>query len=335
MIKIFTTYRCNISCPYCFAKEVQRFHPSDISMENFDKLLRWSEKTKIQTIAFIGGEPTMHPELETMIKKTNASGLNVVIFTNCLFESYIAKSLAKYTSNIVVNYNHPHGYSSVDHARIKANLGEMIALGGKISFSKNFSQANLDYDYLLEAIDQFGVRFVRYDISRPSSSAKNDHYQLKDAKAIISHIVGFVKACEFRNVRTGLDCSIRFCDINEEDRRYLERVSSKFSGICQPSIDVHPDLSASYCLPLYPVKVNDITLFPDKNALLAHFAKLVRPVRHENVSTQCLACKDFMLRCQGGCLALQNLLHAMRDTGPESTEMSCAPFPSPNDVSRH
>ncbi len=322
MIKVFTTYRCNISCSYCFAKEMLRFYPSDISIDNFDKLLRWAEKSDIQTLAFIGGEPTLHPELGTMLRKTKTHGFTVVVFTNCLFEKHFAATLAAHASNIVVNYNHPQSYSDAHRARIKANLGDLTALGGRITFSKNFSQTNLDYDYLLEAIDQYGVRSVRYDISRPSGNAKNDHYQLKDTKPVISHIVGFVKACESRGVRTGLDCSIRLCDVNEEDRRYLERVSSKFSGICQPSIDVHPDLSASYCLPLYTMKADDITTFSDKNAVLGYFAKLARPVRHGNVSTECLACKDFMLRCQGGCLALQSRSQVMHGPDPESARVT-------------
>ncbi|TVQ98563.1 MAG: radical SAM protein [Desulfovibrionales bacterium] len=306
MIKVFTTYRCNISCDYCFARETRSRHPHDISADDFDRLLGWSKKAGIQTIAFIGGEPTLHPELETMIKETKLRGLNIVVFTNCLFAEHIAKTLAEHASNIVVNYNHPRNYSDLQLSRIKANLRDLTALGGRVTFSKNFSPTNLDYDYLLEAIDDYGVRFVRYDISRPSGSASNNHYQLRDAKSVISHIVGFVKACESRDVRTGLDCSVRLCDLNEKDRRYLERVSSKFSGICQPSVDVHPDLSASYCLPMYDMKIDDITVFADRNSVLGHFAKLVRPVRHESVTSECLACKDFMLRCQGGCLALQS-----------------------------
>jgi len=148
---------------------------------------------------------------------------------------------------------------------------------------------------------------VRYDISRPSRSGANDYFTDDDTQRIISHVVDFVKECEARGIKTGLDCSVKLCDLLVEDRNYLERVSMKFSGVCHPSMDIHPDLSASYCLPLREVAVADVTAFPNQEALMWHFAELVRPMRRVSVSHQCLDCKDFMRRCQGGCLALRRL----------------------------
>jgi len=76
----------------------------------------------------------------------------------------------------------------------------------------------------------------------------------------------------------------------------------KFRGICHPSIDIHPDLSASYCLPLKDVAVRDVTAFASRDRLMHHFAATVRPWRFENVSENCLSCHDFKKKCQGGCM---------------------------------
>ena len=305
MINIFVTYRCNLACSYCFARELHAEYPEDLTEANFDKLLDWMERAQLPAAAFIGGEPTLHPLLAYMIERTAEAGISPVLFTNGLFPTELADRLTPVVSNFVVNCNEPSLYTEKQAELLDANLTRIAASGARLTFSKNFSSQYCEYDYLLEACARYGVQSVRYDISRPSISAGNDHFTNDDTRRIISHIVRFVKACEERGVRTGLDCSVRLCDLRIEDRNYLERVSMKFSGVCHPSIDVHPDLSASYCLPMRDISVPDITAFSNQDAVMWHFAERVRPIRKANVSTDCLECKDFMRRCQGGCMALR------------------------------
>ncbi len=314
MINIFVTYRCNLACSYCFACELQKEFREDLSQERFQRLLDWITRAGMLAAAFIGGEPTLHPHLPDMVEQTAETGVAVVLFTNGLFPTELAHRLAPSVSNFVINYNEPETYTQGQWELLHRNLDTLTELGARITFSKNFSRAHSRYDYLLEALERYKIRSVRYDISRPGAEGKNDHFTLSDTREVMSRIVGFVKACERMGVGTGLDCSVRFCDMKDEDRLYLERVSAKFTGVCHPSIDIHPDLSASYCLPLNGIRVPDVTLFNDEAALRWYFAQEVRPLRLENVSASCLDCKDFMRRCQGGCLALQQ---AQGQTTPE------------------
>lgn len=305
MINIFVTYRCNLACSYCFARELRGEFPRDMAEERFDALLAWMVRAGVPVAAFIGGEPTLHPRLVEMVERTTDAGVAAVLFTNGLFPQDMAARLAGRVSNFVVNYNAPEVYAPAQWALLHENLDRLRELSARITFSKNFSPRHADYGYLLEGIDRYGVTAVRYDISRPSGGGGNDHCTFDGTRAMMAHVVGFVKGCERRGVRTGLDCSVRLCDLRDDDRRYLERVSTKFTGVCHPSIDVHPDLSASYCLPLCGLRVPDVTRFADQDALRWHFAQAARPLRQENVSAACLDCKDFMRRCQGGCLALR------------------------------
>jgi organic radical activating enzyme len=317
MINIFVTYRCNLSCSYCFASDLRAEYPQDLDPEGFARLLAWMRRASLTSAAFIGGEPTLHPRLAEMIKETVEAGVAVVLFTNGLFDTALVDRLAPLVSNFVVNYNDPSMYAPAQAARLHGNLSRLRELGARVAFSKNFSRQYSEYGSLLEACGTYGVQSVRYDISRPSISAANDHFTQSDTRDVISHIVRFVKACEGRGIRTGLDCSVRLCDVRDEDRSYLERVSMKFTGVCHPSIDVHPDLSASYCLPMRDVAVPDVTAFADQDALMWHFAEKVRPIRHTNVSQDCFDCRDFMRRCQGGCMALR------RAVRPGNNEPSC------------
>ncbi len=305
MMNIFVTYRCNLDCPYCFARQLRDEFPGDMDKETFERLLGWMAQANVPSVAFIGGEPTLHPRLPEMLEQTAMAGISPVLFTNGLFPEGLASRLAPHVANVVVNYNEPQTYGAGQWERLHANLDALAALRVRLTFSKNFSRQTPRYDYLLQGAERYAVRAIRYDISRPAADCANTYVSLDETREIMASLVHFVKECEAMGVRTGLDCSVRFCDVRNEDRQYLERVSAKFTGICHPSIDIHPNLSASYCLPLHGVRVPDVTRFADQDALRWHFAQMVRPMRLENVSASCLDCKDFMRRCQGGCLALR------------------------------
>jgi len=307
MLNIFVTYRCNLACAYCFARELAADFPEDLAPENFERLLAWMVEAKLPAAAFIGGEPTLHPRLAEMIARTVDAGVSAVLFTNGLFPAGLADRLAPLVANFVVNYNDPAVYTTgPGRDPGMPTCRGLASLGARLTFSKNFSSRYSDYGYLIEGLARYGVKNVRYDISRPSASGANEHIAFGWRAAWPwPTSVGFVQACEERGVRTGLDCSARLCDLAEADRRYLEQVSMKFSGVCHPSLDVHPDLSASYCLPLRDVRVADVTEFPGPEALTWHFARAARALREADPSGSCFGCKDFPRRCQGGCLALK------------------------------
>ncbi|WP_419787629.1 hypothetical protein [Pseudodesulfovibrio sp.] len=141
---------------------------------------------------------------------------------------------------------------------------------------------------------------MRYGISRPFPSGINDHFTNDDTGRVASHIVGFVKACEAIGLRVGMDCSVRLCDLKVEARRYLERLSMKFSGVGPPSMDV--------CIPtggiLLPAHAQCVREGRDRLSPSGcdhrYFAEKVSSVRQSNVSTDGLECRDFMRRCRGG-----------------------------------
>ena len=61
---------CNLKCSYCFAQEEMHSKEAmNITMENFCKYLDFLKKSNITEVRFIGGEPTLHPELEKLIDK--------------------------------------------------------------------------------------------------------------------------------------------------------------------------------------------------------------------------------------------------------------------------
>lgn len=306
MLNIFVTYRCNLLCPYCFARELQTDFKEDMQQQQFGKLLTWLQGSGTTAVAFLGGEPTLHPEISTMIRQTAEAGIAVTLFTNGLFSPELLQQLTPYVANFVINFNDPEIYPSTHQYNLfHENLKNLTTANARVTFSKNFSPGNADYAYLLDNARHYGIKAIRYDISRPASSGTNTHYAATETSKILEHIVDFVRDCETHNIKTGLDCCLKYCELPVNTRKYLERVSMKLTGICHPSVDIHPDLSASYCLPMRHIMVNDVTTFSTSERLTHHFASAVHSIRFKNVSQQCENCSDFNTRCQGGCLALK------------------------------
>lgn len=307
MINLFVTYRCNLACEYCFASGLRREFRDDMTDHDFSRLLDWIRSAQVTSAALIGGEPTLHPAIVQMAEQLVAAGVQVVLFTNGLFPSELIPALTPSISNFVVNYNDPDGYPASLKTTLENNLSSLADHGARLTFSKNFMSTETPYAYLIEGAKKYGVKTVRYDLSRPNNTGDNTYFNISDSKALMKHMVGFVRECEANDIATGLDCCLKFCDLTEEDRAFLERVSIKLRGICHPSIDIHPDLSASYCLPMRDVSVPDVTAFSSSERLMHHFASAVRSVRFENVDEKCLGCHDFRRSCQGGCLAMKQI----------------------------
>ncbi|EFK06974.1 radical SAM domain protein [delta proteobacterium NaphS2] len=319
MINIFVTYRCNMHCPYCFASHLKAVQKKDMTLGDFQRLLAWMRGAGVVMAGFIGGEPTLHPNLKEMMKMTRDAGISVTLFTNATFDPRLVSEVASHVDNFVVNYNDPEIYPSRTlQDRLHENLTRLSQKGARMTFSKNFSPSYSGYAYLLEGARHYGVRAIRYDISRPASLRENEYFTGDETREVTGKIVSFVQACEAEGIKTGLDCCMKFCDLSHSDRTFLERVSMKFTGICHPSIDIHPDLSASYCLPMSHVQVPDVTAFPSQEAVRHHFAAAVRPLRYEISLAACSSCNFFKRRCQGGCLATKQH-EALVPNGPKTS----------------
>jgi MoaA/NifB/PqqE/SkfB family radical SAM enzyme len=78
------TQKCNLSCVHCYA-ESNPYKPLSAGMQLSDwyRLIEEAAKLKCQMIQFIGGEPTVHPDLPRLITAAKAKNIPVVeVYTN-------------------------------------------------------------------------------------------------------------------------------------------------------------------------------------------------------------------------------------------------------------
>jgi uncharacterized radical SAM superfamily Fe-S cluster-containing enzyme len=74
------TERCNLRCPYCFARAGERAS-RDLTLEEATSVI---EGTASRIVYLSGGEPTLHPDLAAVISRIKARGKIAALFSNGL-----------------------------------------------------------------------------------------------------------------------------------------------------------------------------------------------------------------------------------------------------------
>jgi organic radical activating enzyme len=84
-LQVFITNRCNIRCVGCFVDEGIGLGSSDMTFEEYVKILD-NEGDRIQKVVLLGGEPTIHPDLIRFCEENEKRGLITTIYTNGLID---------------------------------------------------------------------------------------------------------------------------------------------------------------------------------------------------------------------------------------------------------
>ena len=98
--EIAVTYRCNLKCSFCYAGTGRTNNPTHSSQEMSAaeiKEVLWKifHQARVPSVSFSGGEPTLVPELPTLIRYAKELGMRVNLITNgTLITQDMANNLA-------------------------------------------------------------------------------------------------------------------------------------------------------------------------------------------------------------------------------------------------
>jgi MoaA/NifB/PqqE/SkfB family radical SAM enzyme len=80
-IDLYVNAACNLTCSTCFLGD-NYFDGTQMDLSTALDILRWTAEQGLTEVALLGGEPTMHPQLGTMIRAAEELGLAVRLVTN-------------------------------------------------------------------------------------------------------------------------------------------------------------------------------------------------------------------------------------------------------------
>lgn len=164
------TNRCNFSCVHCFRNNNSSDSP-DFPLSFYEKILKEARSYRAKYIAFTGGEPTLHPEFETILALTAEYDYSWTLVTNgWTFESCYPL-LLDYRDNLHAIAFSLDGAKEHTHDTIRRQPGSykrviracMICYYKHIPFSLSMTiqRANVgEIDDLLELAAKLGAEEV-------------------------------------------------------------------------------------------------------------------------------------------------------------------------------
>lgn len=311
MANIAIVNYCNLKCKYCFADDMIQEKTVTISLEDYGRVLEFMARTPDNHIGIIGGEPTLHPHFDGILKETNRycreCNTDSTLFTNGIelerFLPYIGDR-----TGLLINCNAPEYQTTEIYQKQRKTLDHLYDLSWfdrKASCGCNIHPGCKDYSYMWDIVDRYKLNHIRCSVVSPAAcyeewrKDKEGYYNMM--KPVF---LQFCKDAAKHNCRLGMDCGhIPMCYFNIEERETVESICDNlYQDFCSPVIDITPDFKATACFGAYdPVDIRDFhDIFELERYLML---KKTYPKVQANCTGKCTTCrKHKLLQCQGGCL---------------------------------
>ena len=313
---LFTTY-CNRNCAYCFAKDKvdlgkDKGDPSkNISPEALEKIIAFYKKSMLPRFVILGGEPTLHPQFTKLLDRVleESSFQSILVFTNGIMPDNVLAYLGGCTDKrlkIAMNLNAPNQYppSQMEHIHhVFKTIGGMVGLG------INIYRPGQDYNYLINEIETYGlVKHIRLGLTHPIAGTANRYAKQTDFPQIAEDIVSFAEKAFHKNISFSFDCGFEFCMFTLDQHRELLRFGIKFKSMCDPIVDIGPDLKVWRCFPLLNHTSEHLDSFEHRNDIIQYYNQKYRKIQRMGNRSDCPECRYRINGlCSGGCLA-RNLM---------------------------
>lgn len=79
-VQFYPTLRCNLTCDFCFNRGLAPL--PDVAPEDFSRLLDRMQAAGVATLDLLGGEPTLHRQLDELVAAIAARGMSTTLSTN-------------------------------------------------------------------------------------------------------------------------------------------------------------------------------------------------------------------------------------------------------------
>jgi MoaA/NifB/PqqE/SkfB family radical SAM enzyme len=321
MANLLITYHCGRNCRFCFAKKrlslaKKEETETNISIENFRKVMDFMVRSGTRQLKLLGGEPTCHPEFVNMVEEALGREFQIVLFTNGMMPAETADFLGRIPSDklgILCNISPQAEISAKQKEKVDYFLernGEKVRLGITIT------EPEFDYGFLIDHIlEKKLMKRVRVGIAQPIVDEDNEFLEPSRYREAGRSIVRMVQECDKQDILVGFDCGLTLCMFDDEEIGILARCSEGFKAVCRPIIDIGPNLDIWHCFPMSEILNSRLDKFEIREDAVRYYSRLVNPYRILGILPDCLECKYLKRgQCTGGCLA--HAINAARPLPP-------------------
>ena len=148
-LEIELTRRCNLECIYCYNSSSRDPGMPDFDFELLKRVLREAYEYGIRSITYLGGEPTLHPKINKIIKFTKDIGMEeVVLYTNgTVMNDRLLDTINTFVDSVVIHIDSidPDVFADVHRIDRSSSLSYFESILNNINTlkSSNYSPSKL------------------------------------------------------------------------------------------------------------------------------------------------------------------------------------------------
>jgi radical SAM protein with 4Fe4S-binding SPASM domain len=329
MPNLVITNRCNLRCPFCFAREYRAddtaASAATMSLAEFRQQV---DLAGADTVRFCGGEPTLHPHFVEMLALALARPQGrAFLMTNGLWSESLrshVRQLAraqKARLTYLVNVLEPELYSGRERECLADTLRAMDA--DRVTLGVTIYRPGFDWEPLVALAERFGISHLRYSIAAPTVTDPRSWNiePARDFPALAAIVVALTREAHRRKLRIQSDCGyIPPCMFTKEELDVLRDGASGEAPLefrCHGPVDVGPDGEAWRCYGLYSLLRAKVGDFADLGRVATHFEQQTDLLAEHLLFDACGDCRLRGNICGGGCFAFR-LVRALRTAAQAS-----------------
>ena len=300
---------CNLHCDYCFARDFLEDNDSGanrsfISEEAFRSRLDFLERSDIQAVRLIGGEPGLHPGFAGLLHEAEKRFQSIVVFSNgTLNDAALAALEALPPERLTVMMNmvaavRPGREKNLRNRALK-RLGPRLILGYTIS------QIDFNCDALIPLILENNCRkSIRLGLAQPSLVGQNKFLHPGQYPLVGDRIVAFACLAASQGIRVEFDCSFVRCMFSQRGFEALQESGVYAEYRCNPVLDIDLQGQVSHCFPLAGRFTTPFESQATASDFRQWFTERTSPFRLAGIYKECSSCTHKLSEaCTGGCLA--------------------------------
>jgi len=177
------TYRCNLSCPYCYAPNSHAY----ISVENNKIIAKKFLELQVGSVVITGGEPLCHPYLSDIINELITNGIeNISILTNgTIVNDELCDLMRKYSIEVQISLD---GYSEETNAptsgignftKVMKTVTKLESIGVKYSLVNTLTSENIAFSrQFVDFCEGKGIDYAFFVVKKVGDKLRPDKESL-------------------------------------------------------------------------------------------------------------------------------------------------------------
>ena len=280
-----------------------------MSFAQFEKILEYLERSDIQELRLLGGEPTLHPHIIQMVDHAYRQGFKVLLFTNGLIPGSVVEFFEKFLENggslnLLINMS---GFLNSSQALRTRKLKVIDRLASYSTLGINIDHPGINFDFLHDLYKKYStLPTFRFGLAHPCLKTSNQYLHPTYYPAIGKKLHRFFQEkCKSDHIGLEFDCGFVPCMFSGGALESMGKTASEIGRRCNPLTDILINGDTISCYPLFSVAKHTLTEKCNSENVQQKFNTILAPYRKLGIYKKCSICKHHHQGdCVGGCLAL-------------------------------